>query len=297
MSYSQSFLSTDSLIRLGDEFDEVDLSVSHGEHPDEIVLETSVNSAQLGRRSSLPGNVRIAAGGTTPTRTVPQSRPPPAQRQPLASLPTPGPQTPYTAGPTHRAQPNSVAQGQQPPQKSLHLTHQGHTTSRQPQNPPPPLPSNLPYDARLTIRPEGPSLVQQPNQQIQNSHPDGSSSSDSSNTADHEPPIGFFTARAAESVQNVTSMVIKAPAFDPHLESPSIRKTAGVDHTKTKPVGREILGAPPMPAPGVRSSFVNPQADKTRRVGMPMGAVSPLQNRGLYKLPQMKRPAEGVLMQ
>ena len=41
-----------------------------------------------------------------------------------------------------------------------------------------------------------------------------------------------------------------------------------------------------------RANFVNPQADKMRRVGMP-GMASPLQNRGSYKPPQMKRPVDG----
>lgn len=111
----------------------------------------------------------------------------------------------------------------------------------------------------------------------------------------HEPPVGFYTARVAETVQNASGVPIKVPSFNPHLESPSIRKTAGIDHSKTKPVGRDIVGAPPSPAvmsPAGRPNFVNPQADKTRRVGMPMGAASPLSNRGSYKPPQMKRMAD-----
>ena len=48
-----------------------------------------------------------------------------------------------------------------------------------------------------------------------------------------------------------------------------------------------------MPVPPGRSTALKPQADKTRRVGMPAGVASPLQNRGSYKPPQMKRAAEG----
>lgn len=117
---------------------------------------------------------------------------------------------------------------------------------------------------------------------------------ESSNPSDYEPPIGFFTARAAESLQSGSGLPVKAPAFNPHLESPSIRKTAGVDHTKTKPVGREVVGSAAAAAPTVvpRANFVNPQTDKTRRLGMPGGGASPLHNRGSYKLPSIKRPAE-----
>ena len=114
---------------------------------------------------------------------------------------------------------------------------------------------------------------------------------DSSSSAEYNPPVGFFTARAAESLQNGLCMPLKAPAFNPHLESPSIRKTVGIDHTKTKPVGREAVGASPQP-PVPRAKLINPQSDKTRRVGMPMGAPSTMQNRGSYKPPQMKRPVE-----
>ena len=279
-----------SLINVGDEFDEVDLSVSHGEHPDEIMLEPSVNSAQVGRRPSLSRNTRKSSVGMTPTKTVP--RLPPAQRQPLASIPAPGPRTPISAGPTNGAQPNNLMQAQQPQQRPLPPQQQGPAAPRQPQNPQPPLPINLPQNVGPISRPEPRSLIQHLTQQPTNSHSDGASSSDSSDTADHELPVGFFTARAAESVQNVSGMPIKAPAFDPHLESPSIRKTASVDHTKTKPVGRESVGAPSMPAPAPRVNFGNPQADKTRRVGMPVGAASSMQNRVSYKPPQMKRPAE-----
>lgn len=121
--------------------------------------------------------------------------------------------------------------------------------------------------------------------------PNETPSLDSSSTSEHDPPVGFFTARAAESLQNGPGLQLKVPAFNPHLESPSIRKTAGVDHTKTKPVGREAVGALPQSIVP-RAIFVNPQSEKTRRVGMPMVAASPLQNRGSYKLPQMKRPVE-----
>ncbi|KAI4212538.1 MAG: hypothetical protein LQ351_004790 [Letrouitia transgressa] len=115
---------------------------------------------------------------------------------------------------------------------------------------------------------------------------------------EYDPPMGFFTARAAETILNATGPIATAPSFNPRLESPSIRKTAGVDHTKTKPVGKDILAPPPMPVPPgtVQPNFVNPQADKTRRIGMPTGASSPLSNRSSYRPPQIKRPTESSLV-
>ena len=119
----------------------------------------------------------------------------------------------------------------------------------------------------------------------------------SSGPIEQEPAVGFFTARVAETVQNATAIPPNVPVFNPHLESPSIRKTAGIDHTKTKPVNRDSLGAVPavvQGGPSMRSNFVNPQTDQARRIGMPNAAGSPLQNRNSYKPPQMtKRPAEG----
>ena len=116
-------------------------------------------------------------------------------------------------------------------------------------------------------------------------------------SSENDPPVGFFTARVAETVQNANAMPSDIPTFNPHLESPSIRKTAGIDHTRTGPVARDLInGAPPgnisMPP---RPNFTNMLGDQARRIGMPKPAVaSPLQNRGSYKPPQMvKRPADG----
>ncbi|KAL8643334.1 MAG: hypothetical protein Q9228_000056 [Teloschistes exilis] len=129
-------------------------------------------------------------------------------------------------------------------------------------------------------------------------HDLGRISSPASASINVDPPVGFVTARAAESIQGSPAAPSKAPPFNPHLESPSIRKTSGIDHTKTKPVSRDLVVAPPLPtavAHTARSTgFVNSQVDKTRRLGMPaVATASPLSNRNSYKPPQLKRPAEG----
>ena len=267
----------------------MDLSVSHGEHPDEILLGPSLNSAHL-HRSSLPKNARSPAAGLTHRKEIQLPRPPPAPKSPTVIVPDAGPQAPFITGMTNQVQAHNLAQ--KPLQQQ-----QGQSTPNQPLHPPRPPPPNLPQHIGTIARSEPHFWVQPRDRQPQNSLSDGTSSSDSSNTAEYEAPAGFFTARAAESVQNVSGVPVKALAFDPHLESPSIRKTAGVDHTKTKPVGRDSIGALPMSGPQFRTNFVNPQTDNTRRVGMPVGAASPLQNRGSYKPPQMKRAVEGTLAQ
>jgi len=110
-------------------------------------------------------------------------------------------------------------------------------------------------------------------------------------------PTGFVTGRAAKEG--------KVLPFDPHAESPSIRRTAGVS-AKSAPIKRSDLGLPEAPPPAKvpanlsaqnamavnKPNFVNPAADANRRIGMPGGMQSPMGgNRGAYKPPSIKRPA------
>lgn len=79
--------------------------------------------------------------------------------------------------------------------------------------------------------------------------------------------------------ENPRNAAANAPVFDPHAESPSIRKTAGVDHTKSLPVSRPMLSSGASPAPNQSRDFINPSADMHRKIGVPGGAGSPM-NRG-----------------
>ncbi|KAK5112181.1 hypothetical protein LTR85_011614 [Meristemomyces frigidus] len=117
-------------------------------------------------------------------------------------------------------------------------------------------------------------------------------------------PVGFVTGRSVD-------MLSKPPeargshasiAFNPHADSPSIRRTQGVNPGKSAPISRAVLNgnaqAPQSPAANgattpVRSAanFVNPSADMNRRIGAPPGGVA---NRGQYRPPTavgVKRPA------
>lgn len=264
------------LLFSGDDFDEADFSVPQGDHPDEISLDPSVASNHFRRKSSLPNknHAPIARPGNEPNFQRPGS--------PLARNETNGlmkaPQTPHNGAPNIRGPPANVSDASR-----------YQTANIKPVQPHAPLHQGNPSTGGQQKPPDRPPQNPQPNTHNQAID---LPSTESSSISDHEPPVGFFTAKAAESLQNGSGLAIKAPAFNPHLESPSIRKTAGVDHTKTKPINREVVGAV-VPSPVVpKANFVNPQADKTRRLGMPVGAASPLQNRGSYKPPQMKRPAE-----
>ena len=242
-----------------------------------MVLDPSVPSEHSRRRNNLPSNTNAPPTHSTDHNSFQRLRSPLTRTHSITPDRVAAPQTPMNTGAGALAAPGKVFEGAQHPGQGTKPRHAPNfpqevkpTTS----GPPPPGPrlaQDAPDQSKALLT-ETPSL--------------GSSSS-----LEHDPPIGFFTARAAESLQHGSGLPLKVPAFNPHSESPSIRKTAGVDHTKTKPVGREAVRAPPQPAVP-RANSVNPQTDKTRRVGMPVGAASPLQNRSSYKPPQMKRPVE-----
>lgn len=131
--------------------------------------------------------------------------------------------------------------------------------------------------------------------------------------------VGFFSARAVKEIpeDKLATGAVLAPqpamAFNPRADSPSIRKTPGIDHTKSKPVGRGLTHVQPKPTStqeaaigaagglgGARpaavrpANVVNPQFDTTRRIGAPGGPGSPLANRGQYRPPTvLKRPTPG----
>lgn len=93
------------------------------------------------------------------------------------------------------------------------------------------------------------------------------------NPEQNQPPpgsqtVGFFSARAADSLRDNPNAAPLGSQFDPHAESPSIRKTAGVDHTKSVPISRPMI-ATASPAPNHSRDYVNPATDLQRRVGTP----------------------------
>ncbi|KID71652.1 DNA repair and recombination protein rhm52, partial [Metarhizium hybridum] len=123
----------------------------------------------------------------------------------------------------------------------------------------------------------------------------------------------FFSARSISRNTDAREQgLASSHAFNPKAESPSIRKTPGIDHTSSKPVSRTGQHVPPANSqsgapsssatgftpvrpggPATRGNLVNPSLDQARRIGAPGGPGSPLANRGSYKPPTMKRPLPG----
>lgn len=162
--------------------------------------------------------------------------------------------------------------------------------------------------AKAAVPPPNQSGVQGPLSRQSTPHqatpPPAQTAGANSGMAQDVPTVGFVTGRAAEFLnENGPAMAsAKIERFNPHAESPSIRKTAGIDHTKSTKIQRDALPTSedvrPVVVPSMQqqqtpslpqkagSSFVNPASDMARKIGMPVGgAASPLANRSAYKPP------------
>ncbi|PYH45171.1 RAD52 DNA repair protein RADC [Aspergillus saccharolyticus JOP 1030-1] len=102
------------------------------------------------------------------------------------------------------------------------------------------------------------------------------------------PSASFFSARAVDLLRDNPhgGIPAAAPVFDPHAESPSIRKTAGFDHSTSKPISKPMLSGGDNASPAAGSTavrdFINPSQDLHRKIGAPGGnnVGSPMMNRG-----------------
>ncbi|KAF4584114.1 DNA repair and recombination protein rhm52 [Ophiocordyceps camponoti-floridani] len=107
-------------------------------------------------------------------------------------------------------------------------------------------------------------------------------------------PVAFLSARSVSATSEATG---PKHLFNPKAESPSIRKTAGIDHSSSRPVARNGTHVEPAPSASQSVTPGKPRAgnavEQARRIGAPGGAASPLANRGSYKPPSMKRPLGG----
>ncbi|KAG6004589.1 hypothetical protein E4U21_000923 [Claviceps maximensis] len=129
--------------------------------------------------------------------------------------------------------------------------------------------------------------------------------------------VTFFSARSiARTAEANEPVFANSQVFNPKAESPSIRKTPGIDHSSSKPLARTGQHVAPTIAtssqsvpvsssntttftsvrpggPVTRGSLTHPSLDYTRKIGAPGGPPSPLANRGSYRPPTMKRPLAG----
>ncbi|KAI9756337.1 MAG: DNA repair protein rad52 [Lichina confinis] len=327
-----------------EDFDEADFNEGHlREHPDEIILDQSVaprhavgqgNSDGFGARQPNgpvappdPAHAKNGRPVSGATSAAPNHQPPGQPQhgghQAMANVPA-QPRTPVHGqrmsnpmpprqyvGPTHstgapqqraaQQLPSAPRNGMGSATNKPHFQQQSHmpANTRAPAPAPHPQPQHGMHQSRA-----GNNAQQEPPQHI-------------------DPPVGFYPAGAAQMLQETPALVAsKVPTFNPHAESPSIRKTSGVDHSRSKPVNKDLLGALHTAAatggggpsaglgqshqhqhqqqsipPRIGANITNPQLDTARRIGMP-NSPSPMHGRPPYKPPgpatNGKRSLEGV---
>lgn len=85
--------------------------------------------------------------------------------------------------------------------------------------------------------------------------------------------VGFFSARAADGLDgnNNPTGSTAAPKFNPYAESPSIRKTSGVDHSKSLALNRHTLKPEPLPSKDETPPKL--PAEQAKKVGVPAQAT------------------------
>ncbi|KAI0479766.1 hypothetical protein F4859DRAFT_513268 [Xylaria cf. heliscus] len=258
------------------DFDMADFGVTEDGHPDEVILPAShepVVRPSEKSQNPIAGNVndrsRPPMNGHPPKPYQPHLRP---AAQPPRPPHTPHQQVPRPPG-QFQGRPNPQ---QQPPRPQNHtnITAQQSAANNRMMTPPP----------NAISRP--PSGMNVPN------------------GAPNE-PTAFFSARSVkdipESADPGTAAIMErgAKVFDPRAESPSIRKTPGIDHRSSKPVSKTGVHVDPVkretnqqrPAMSGPPNVVNPSLSQMRQIGAPGAAGSPLANRGQYRPPTMKRPA------
>ncbi|PPJ58775.1 hypothetical protein CBER1_08229 [Cercospora berteroae] len=283
------------------EFDETDFS-----HPDEVRLDDSEVSngpqAHLQRAANGPQNVQRQA--ISRTHSMPQTRP--SNIQPPA--PVNGMQAPQKPQSVQRPPQNAA----QPANRMLPPQTPGNQQRPQPQQ------NGNTYlqhgaDGARSNPSSGNAVgspLAQPQPRLQNGL-NGQPQPEESDTIPAGAALGFVSGRKLES--NV--------AFNPHAESPSIRRTQGVNPGVSKPVRREQLAGgqptatvpsqqpgsgagvsrPAAAGPAVNATsaaprpnatnYINPAADMGRKIGMPQGGGG-FRNSTGYKPPSAaKRPA------
>jgi DNA repair and recombination protein RAD52 len=278
------------------DFSDADFSENHNGHPDEVILSAEPQHP--------PAPVRSIANISAPSRVPEQQRP----------------SVPHTNGGMNT--PSKLPQARMPAPSIDHRAQQA-TLQRIPSHEHRPLPGQQAANAKADSRAIVPSAANASSGT--NSSSPGHASQHSAlpqlsavpaqkltarrTIQQHDPPVAFFSARAAPVLNGAPdSPAASVSHFNPHAESPSIRKTTGIDHSRSIPVKRAAMGVteqPPAPLPAFRENmpapqapardFVNPSLDMHRRIGAPAGGMqSPIAKGGMngsaYRPPTRRGP-------
>ena len=300
----------------GNPFDENDLS-----HPDEVRLDET--PAKTAMTPAAPNDHAQQRQGVPRMQSMPQIRPSNVH----SPAPVPIPQAPQRPSGPPRPPNNAI---QPPPPSRMQPTNGFNGPQRRNHNAQAPGQNQLDGSGGRSNQSSGtatdPASHLHPQLRPANHSAPQDADSHGAPIPRQPPPDipdGFVTGRSAELLNAPpgTRPSNAALAFNPHAETPSIRRTHGVNPGKSAPVTRQALqstqttsdppqpnghppgapqsasGAPPPPqqyqgngqngmTTPVRTNFVNPSADPSRRIGMPPSAAShSMQNRGSYRPP------------
>ena len=168
-------------------------------------------------------------------------QPPPPR--PLARSASAG--SAYSRPPQTPNQQHSIPRGQQPNAAQAHPGSNAGQRGPQQNRPPPPQPQpqQSATNANTSTNRNMPSRNTPP-------YPLGQSGTPGQQAAGSSETTGFFSARAVnqlpeESLNSGQILPQTGQIFNPRAESPSIRKTPGIDHNKSKPVARNGQHVPP----------------------------------------------------
>ncbi|KAK6517269.1 DNA repair protein rad52 [Arthrobotrys megalospora] len=183
-------------------------------------------------------------------------------------------------GPAH-PMPPPVSRFNQP---NNHNSHQEVTRQQPPVAPPAHIQQGNPGPIHRPLA-AGPSLGTTGQEQRTNVPLPFSAPGGQETPASQIPPGAFFSARV--TLDNAT---VKEGTFNPQLQSPSIKKTAGIDHSKSTPISRAKLGLQDMPSGSptiARPNFQPPGANGFRPIGVSAAPVPG--NRG-FRAPTLTNP-------
>lgn len=278
------------------DFDDIDFSVTDEGHPDEVMVDHSVVSTDFAAGAGV-----LNSNANRMHRPNPHDRSPAIQAQQRATAPRNGLGAPHPppqgqnvhTNARHLPANNNPSMNTKPsfaipntPSRNippLRMTQSFQNQRDQRGSVPMTLTPTHPSPASISTDPGGLPAVS--TNSLTNLALDQTKSS--------ELPPTFFSARAVITEQTKdTAAIDPKVVFNPHAESPSIRKTAGVDHSKSMRLWKDLTPQTEPPTVATLQHPVNSGVDGIRRIGMPLNTASPVANRGSYKL-TIKRPHDG----
>ncbi|QSS63724.1 RAD52 DNA repair protein RADC [Histoplasma capsulatum] len=241
-----------------DLFDEADFAESHCEHPDDVVMDQEQPEQQIQQNPqqihSISHEVQSNRPGDTTkllNQTVTPSKPESSCVAGIHSVaqpdlpPTPGDRLNGPGLPQISSNHHLLANLKTPSAQRLQPFPQNSSTPIPPQPPshipnlPPPLPSDQ-------LKPESDLTPKDSHTISPTKAPSPHSSPIPEDKRPQDPARGFYSARAADVLRsNPYEAPKSAPAFDPSFDSPSIRKTAGINHKASAPVIRTVISTNP----------------------------------------------------